>query len=34
MFAYVTFDQSGMIIHHCPDHPWAIGEVTVEAIRP
>ena len=29
MFAYVTFDQSGMIIYHCPDHPWAIGEVTV-----
>ena len=29
-FGYVTFDQPGTIIYHCTDHPWAIGEITVE----
>ena len=29
-WAYVTFDQPGTIIYHCTDHPWAIGEITVE----
>ena len=30
MWAYVTFDQSGTFLYHCPDHPWAIGEITVK----
>ena len=29
-FGFVTFDQPGTIIYHCTDHPWAIGEITVE----
>ena len=27
---YVTFDEPGTFLYHCTDHPWAIGEVTVE----
>ena len=30
MFEYVTFDQPGTLRYHCTDHPWAIGEITVE----
>ena len=28
---YATFDQPGTFLYHCTDHPWAIGEITVEA---
>ena len=27
---FVTFDQPGRFLYHCTDHPWAIGELTVE----
>ena len=27
---YVTFDEPGMFLYDCTDHPWAIGEITVE----
>ena len=27
--SYVTLDQPGTFLYHCPDHPWAIGEITV-----
>ena len=27
---YVTFDEPGVFLYHCVDHPWAIGEITVE----
>ncbi len=27
---YVTFDKPGTYLYHCTDHPWAIGQVTVE----
>ena len=27
---YVTFDQLGTFLYHCVDHPWTIGEITVE----
>ena len=27
---FVTFDQPGRFLYHCIDHPWAIGEITVE----
>ena len=30
MWGYVTFDEPGTFLYHCTDHPWAIGEVTVE----
>ena len=30
MWGYVTFDQPGTFLYHCEDHPWAIGEVTVD----
>ncbi len=30
VFEYVTFDQPGTFLYHCTDHPWAIGEITVE----
>ncbi len=26
----VTFDRPGTFLYHCTDHPWAIGEITVE----
>ena len=29
-WAYVAFDEPGTFRFHCTDHPWAIGEVTVE----
>ena len=31
MTGYVTFDEPGTFLYHCTDHPWAIGEITVEA---
>lgn len=27
---YVTFDKPGVYRYYCTDHPWAIGQVTVE----
>ena len=27
---FVTFEEPGTFIYHCTDHPWAIGEITVE----
>ena len=28
--ASVTLDEPGTFLYHCTDHPWAIGELTVE----
>ena len=30
LFEYVTFDAAGTFPFHCTDHPWALGEITVE----
>ena len=30
MSAYVTLETVGTFLYHCTDHPWAIGQVTVE----
>ena len=30
MWEHVTFDEPGVFLYHCTDHPWAIGEITVE----
>ena len=30
MFEYVTVEEPGTFLYHCTEHPWAIGEVTVE----
>ena len=30
MSAFVTFEDPGTFLYHCTDHPWAIGEITVE----
>ncbi len=30
MSAYVTLEDVGTFLYHCTDHPWAIGQVTVE----
>ena len=30
MSSYVTFDRAGTFLYHCTDHPWAIGEITVQ----
>ena len=30
MWAFVTFDRPGTFLYHCEDHPWAVGEITVE----
>ena len=30
MSAFVTFGEPGTFLYHCTDHPWAIGEITVE----
>ena len=27
---FMTFDEPGTFLYHCTDHPWAIGELTVE----
>ena len=27
---FFTFDVPGTFLYHCTDHPWAIGEITVE----
>ena len=26
----IAFDSVGTFLYHCTDHPWAIGEITVE----
>jgi len=26
----VNFDSGGTFLYHCTEHPWAIGEITVE----
>ena len=31
MSTYVTMDEAGTLLYHCTDHPWAIGQITVEA---
>jgi len=30
MTGYVTFDEPGTFLYHSTEHPWAIGEITVE----
>ena len=30
MWGYVTLDDPGTFLYHCEDHPWAVGEITVE----
>ncbi len=30
LFEYLTFDAHGTFRYHCTEHPWAIGEITVE----
>ena len=30
MSEFVTFSELGTFLYHCTDHPWAIGEITVE----
>ena len=30
LFKYVAFDTPGTFPFHCTDHPWALGEITVE----
>lgn len=30
MSEVVTFSELGTFLYHCTDHPWAIGEITVE----
>ena len=30
LFVYHTFDTPSTFRYHCTDHPWAIGEITVE----
>ena len=27
---YVTLEDAGTLLYHCTDHPWAIGQLTVE----
>jgi len=29
-WGFVTFDEPGTFLFHCVEHPWAIGELTVE----
>ena len=30
MWGFVTFDDPGTFLYHCEDHPWAVGEITVD----
>ena len=30
MWEHVAFEEPGVFLYHCTDHPWAIGEITVE----
>ena len=29
-WSFVTFDTPGTFLYHCEEHPWAVGEITVE----
>ena len=29
-WGFVTFDTPGTFLYHCEDHPWAVGEITVD----
>ena len=30
LWDFVTFDEPGTFLYHCEDHPWAVGEITVD----
>ncbi len=30
LWGFVTFDDPGTFLYHCEDHPWAVGEITVD----
>ena len=30
LWSFVTFDRPGTFLYHCEDHPWAVGEITVD----
>jgi quinohemoprotein ethanol dehydrogenase len=30
MFEYVTLEEPGTFLYHCTEHPWSIGEITVD----
>ena len=30
LWGFVTFDRPGTFLYHCEDHPWAVGEITVD----
>ena len=30
LWDFVTFDDPGTFLYHCEDHPWAVGEITVD----
>ena len=32
-WGYATFERAGTFLYHCTDHPWAIGQITVETTR-
>ena len=29
-WSFVTFDTPGTFLYHCEEHPWAVGEITVD----
>ena len=29
-WGFVTFDTPGTFLYHCEEHPWAVGEITVD----
>ena len=30
MFEYVALEEAGTFLFHCTEHPWSIGEITVD----
>ena len=30
LWDFVTFDEPGTFLYHCEEHPWAVGEITVD----
>ncbi|MYD86050.1 MAG: hypothetical protein F4Y14_07635 [Acidobacteria bacterium] len=30
LWGFVTFDEPGTFLYHCEDHPWMVGEITVD----
>ena len=30
LWGFVTLDDPGTFLYHCEDHPWAVGEITVD----